>query len=95
MNRLGTTLTPKEINSDDYIAIYYAGGHGVMWDFHDNQELQAISREIYENGGFVSSVYHGAVGLLNIKPHIPQFHYESINTLSFKENDSTHFQSLT
>lgn len=67
MNRLGTTLTPKEINPDDYIAIYYAGGHGVMWDFPDNQELQVISRKIYENGGFVSSVCHGAVGLLNIK----------------------------
>lgn len=67
MNRLGTTLTPTEINPDDYIAIYYAGGHGVMWDFPDNQELQVISRKIYENGGFVSSVCHGAVGLLNIK----------------------------
>jgi putative intracellular protease/amidase len=67
MNRLGATLKPSDINHDDYIAIYYAGGHGVIWDFPDNQALQLISQKIYENGGFVSSVCHGAVGLLNIK----------------------------
>jgi putative intracellular protease/amidase len=67
MNRLGSTLKPAEIDPDDYIAIYYAGGHGVIWDFPDDEALQAISRRIYENGGFVSSVCHGAVGLLNIR----------------------------
>ena len=67
MNRLGTTLKPGEVNPDDYVAIYYAGGHGVIWDFPENEALQSISRRIYENGGFVSSVCHGAIGLLNIK----------------------------
>lgn len=67
MNRLGATLKPDQVNPDDYIAIYYAGGHGVIWDFPDNEKLQALSRHIYEHGGVVSSVCHGAVGLLNIK----------------------------
>lgn len=67
MNRLGNTLKPSEVNANDYMAIYYAGGHGVIWDFPENEELQSISQKIYENGGFVSSVCHGAVGLLNIK----------------------------
>lgn len=67
MNRLGATLKPSEVNPDDYVAIYYAGGHGVIWDFPDNEALQSISQKIYEKGGFVSSVCHGAAGLLNIK----------------------------
>ena len=67
MNRLGATLKPDQVNPDDYIAICYAGGHGVIWDFPDNTQLQALSRRIYEQGGVVSSVCHGAVGLLNIK----------------------------
>lgn len=67
MNRLGATLKPSEVNPDDYVAIYYAGGHGVIWDFPDNEILQSISQKIYEQGGFVSSVCHGAIGLLNIK----------------------------
>ena len=67
MNRLGTTLKTSEVKPDEYVAIYYTGGHGVIWDFPENEELQAISRKIYEKGGLVSSVCHGAVGLLNIK----------------------------
>jgi len=67
MNRLGATLSPYKINANDYVAIYYAGGHGVVWDFPDNSELQVIARSIYENNGYVTSVCHGAVGLLNIK----------------------------
>lgn len=67
MNRLGATLTPSDVNPDEYMAIYYAGGHGVIWDFPDNEALQAISRHIYEQGGFVTSVCHGAAGLLNIQ----------------------------
>lgn len=66
MNRLGATLKPSEVKPDEYVAIYFAGGHGVIWDFPENEALQAISRTIYEQGGFVSSVCHGAVGLLNI-----------------------------
>ena len=53
MNRLGTTLKPGEVKPDDYVAIYYAGGHGVIWDFPEDEALQSISRKIYENGGIV------------------------------------------
>lgn len=66
MDRLGATLKPSQVSPDDYVVIYFAGGHGVVWDFPDNTELQVLSRGIYERGGIVSSVCHGAVGLLNI-----------------------------
>jgi putative intracellular protease/amidase len=66
MNRLGTTLRPDQVNAADYCAIYFVGGHGVLWDFPDNPALQALSRAIYEAGGYVASVCHGVVGLLNI-----------------------------
>lgn len=67
MAKLGNTLKASEVNPDDYSVIYYAGGHGVIWDFPDNKELQEIARKIYENGGIISSVCHGAGGILNIK----------------------------
>ena len=40
----------SDVNSEDYIAIYFAGGHGVMWDFPDNSELQKLTEMIYQNG---------------------------------------------
>jgi len=65
--KLGNTLKPEDIIPEDYSVIYYSGGHGVVWDFPDNQDLQDIARKIFENNGIVSSVCHGAVGLFNIK----------------------------
>jgi putative intracellular protease/amidase len=67
MDKLGTTLKLSEVNGADYDAIYFVGGHGVLWDFPDDADLQRLSREIWEKGGVVSSVCHGAVGLLNIR----------------------------
>ena len=67
MNRLGATLSPGQAKADEYCAIFYTGGHGVMWDFPENAPLQELARKIYENNGVVAAVCHGVVGLLNIK----------------------------
>lgn len=61
------SLKPEDVQPEDYIAIYYTGGHGVIWDFPNNTALQEIAYSIYEQGGFISSVCHGVAGLLNIR----------------------------
>ncbi|MBE9209678.1 type 1 glutamine amidotransferase domain-containing protein [Nostoc sp. LEGE 06077] len=61
------TLHPKEINPSEYEAIFYAGGHGTMWDFPDDVELAQIAAKIYEQGGIVGAVCHGPAGLVNIQ----------------------------
>ncbi len=66
-HKIENTLKPSDINPADYSAIFYAGGHGAMWDFADNAALAVIGGKIYENGGIVSSVCHGPAGLVNIK----------------------------
>ncbi|MFD7158075.1 type 1 glutamine amidotransferase domain-containing protein [Kribbella sp. NPDC059898] len=67
MALLENTLSPDQIDSADYDAIYFTGGHAVMYDFPDSEGLQRITREIFERGGIVSSVCHGYCGLLNTK----------------------------
>ncbi|MEQ8354430.1 MAG: type 1 glutamine amidotransferase domain-containing protein [Kiloniellaceae bacterium] len=85
MNLLGATLKPSDVDPKDYAAIYFVGGHGVIWDIPDNEELQALSRKIYENGGIVSSVCHGAAALLNIRL--------SDGTLLIKDKEVTGFSN--
>ncbi|MBD2772561.1 type 1 glutamine amidotransferase domain-containing protein [Iningainema tapete] len=61
------TLCPQQINPVEYNAIFYAGGHGTVWDFPDNAELARIATAIYELGGVVGAVCHGPAALVNVK----------------------------
>lgn len=67
MALLSSTARPQEIDPQAFDAIYFTGGHAVMWDFPDCEGLQRITRAIHERGGVVSSVCHGYCGLLNTR----------------------------
>lgn len=67
MALLETTLSPDQIDAADFDAIYFTGGHAVMYDFPDSEGLQRITREMWEQGKIVSSVCHGYCGLLNVR----------------------------
>lgn len=67
MSLLEATARPDEIDSAQFDAIYFTGGHAVMWDFPDSAGLQTITRAIWEQGGIVSAVCHGYCGLLNTR----------------------------
>jgi len=61
------SLKPSQVDPQDYGAIFYAGGHGAMWDLPNNKELANIASKIYEQNGVVAAVCHGPAGLLNIQ----------------------------
>jgi putative intracellular protease/amidase len=61
------TLHPNQVDPTQYAAIFYAGGHGTMWDFPNNPELAQVAATIYERGGVVGAVCHGPSGLVNVK----------------------------
>lgn len=65
--KIASTLSPAQVAPADYAAIFYAGGHGVMWDFPDNKPLADICAAVYEAGGVVAAVCHGPAGLLNVR----------------------------
>ena len=65
--KLAHTKKPSEVKAKDYVAIFYAGGHGTMWDFADNKALAQLAAQIYEQNGVVAAVCHGPAGLVNIK----------------------------
>lgn len=57
----------RDVNSADYAAIVFAGGHGTMWDFPDNAAVNDKAVEIYERGGVVAAICHGPAALVNMK----------------------------
>lgn len=66
-SKIENTMRPDQIKPNEYIGIFYAGGHGAMWDLADNTALAAIARIIYENNGIIAAVCHGPAALVNIK----------------------------
>ncbi|GAB3694479.1 type 1 glutamine amidotransferase domain-containing protein [Corynebacterium nasicanis] len=67
MALLGNTTPASEVSAEGVDAIWFAGGHGAMFDFPDDADLQRLAREIFEAGGIVSAVCHGYCGLLNTR----------------------------
>jgi putative intracellular protease/amidase len=61
------TRRPSEVSAGDYAGIFFAGGHGAMWDLPDDVDLAALTASIYEHGGVVAAVCHGPAALVNVK----------------------------
>jgi putative intracellular protease/amidase len=62
-----TTLRLQAVDPRRYSAIFFAGGHGAMWDFPGDAAVQRVTSAIYEEGGVVSAVCHGPAALVDIK----------------------------
>jgi putative intracellular protease/amidase len=66
-DRLERTAAIASVDPTQFAAIYFTGGHGVMWDFPNDQHLQRVAERIYAQGGVISAVCHGVSGLVNLK----------------------------
>lgn len=66
LNRINNTIPVSQLNSDDYDAIFYPGGFGLLSDLAVNKDFAAIAAKHYEDGGVVASVCHGPAALLPI-----------------------------
>lgn len=66
-NAISNTLCLDDVDSSRYSAIFFAGGHGTMWDFPDSVAAQKTILEIDAAGGIVSAVCHGPAALVNAR----------------------------
>lgn len=65
--KLAATRPAAQVQSSGYSAIFYAGGHGAMWDFPESPHLARLAIDIYERGGVVSAVCHGPAALVDLR----------------------------
>jgi len=61
--QLATTLKLESINSDDYDAVFYPGGHGPLCDLSENSDSKAIIESQYSAGKPVGLVCHAVAAL--------------------------------
>lgn len=65
--QLEHTLRLGDLNPRDYDGVFFAGGHGTMWDFKDDAAINAFTQAVYENGGVVGAVCHGPAALIEVR----------------------------
>lgn len=66
-HKLDNTLAVSDVNIDNYCAIYYPGGFGLLSDIAKGSDFALLSAKHYENGGILSAVCHGPAALLPIE----------------------------
>ncbi len=47
--------------------IYFAGGYGAICDFYEPGKIHDIATAIYEKGGVIAAISHGAAGIINLR----------------------------
>ncbi|OOF43330.1 type 1 glutamine amidotransferase domain-containing protein [Rodentibacter trehalosifermentans] len=85
--RLANTPSVAELNGADYSAIFFAGGHGTMWDYRENLDAQRLIREVYENNGVVSAVCHGPAALVDAKLSNGEYLVKGKNVAAFTNKE--------
>ena len=55
------------VDPSQYDAVYLVGGHGTMWDFTGDADLQKLIASVYDSGGVVGAVCHGPSGLVDVE----------------------------
>lgn len=86
-DRLQNTLPIAAIDPSRFGVIYFTGGHGVMWDFPNNPDLQRVAETIYNQGGIVSAVCHGVAGLLDLKDEKGQLIIKGKHITGFSDRE--------
>lgn len=61
------SLTPDQVDHNNYKAVYIGGGYGPLFDVANNKEILSIIANIYENNGIVGGCGHGPGAFANVK----------------------------
>ncbi len=60
------TARLEAMHARKFDAIFFAGGHGTMWDFPDSPSVRSVAEGVYKSGGVVAAVCHGPAALVNL-----------------------------
>lgn len=63
MQALERTYKLADIDPEAFEAVFYAGGHGPLWDLVENDDSLRLIETMYANGKPVAAVCHGVAAL--------------------------------
>lgn len=64
--RINNTIPLAQVDANNYNAVFYPGGFGLLSDLATDESAARVSAAIYESGGVLGAVCHGPAGLLPV-----------------------------
>jgi putative intracellular protease/amidase len=64
---MANTKVLNEVNSSDFDAVFYPGGHGPLWDLVDNTDSISLIESFIKEQKPVAAVCHASAAFLNVK----------------------------
>ncbi|GJJ07598.1 hypothetical protein Clacol_001801 [Clathrus columnatus] len=65
-SKLSSAKKLSEVNVDDYVGIFYIGGHGPVIDLPTDPENIKLANKFWSHNKIVSAVCHGPAALVNV-----------------------------
>lgn len=65
--KLANTLKLEDVTQNDFDAVFYPGGHGVLWDLVEDKKSISLIESFYNEGKPVAFVCHAPAVLKNVK----------------------------
>lgn len=93
-NRINNTIPVQQLNVDNYQAIFYPGGFGLLTDLANNEEFAHLSAKHYEEGGVLAAVCHGPAALLPITLSSGEPLLSSISVTGFTREEEIDFGTI-
>lgn len=82
-----TTARLDDVDPDRYAAIFFAGGHGAMWDLPQSSAVDRVTRSVFEAGGAVAAVCHGPAALVNVRLSDGRYLVAGRNVSAFTDSE--------
>ena len=93
---LTNTLKLSDISPDDYDAVFYAGGHGPLWDLAEDRNSIALIEKMYASGKPVAAVCHAPAVLRHTSAPdgSPLLQGKSVTGFSNSEEDAVQLSEI-
>ena len=91
---ISDTTRIDQLDPNDYGAVFYPGGFGVLYDLAKSEKAGKLTATIFEDGGVVGAVCHGPAGLLPVTLSNGENILKNITVTGFTYEEEKDFGTL-
>ena len=84
---INKTQAAKDIDTTQYDAVFFPGGHGTMWDYPNNPELADSVTRTLNDGRVVAAVCHGPAVLVGVNDENGEPIVKGRNVATFTDSE--------